>query len=834
MRENEASELCSDGVVICVQTIEFDNEKYILAREINFKNAAYFEFRSLDLRDPKSFFATEKNGEYSPVSSGLEKKLQKYADPLERKDGGIIIREAEESGESASDPELDERLSGELNSRKAEFIKAFTERYEQVFGKYFPEKYGETVLDNETREFVPKTHKRDQARNLDHTISEIIFDSSRPENCNGQYRTGNRKIAMCDEKLCRPEQNYISETLFHEIFHADTATYTTMDGKNWQANRVGVFTASKDGEKFVGTALNEGLTEYFASKLYGVKPNTYEANVALAKAMIGAFGEETMLKACYDGGEKLEQGFNKIFGEDKYAEFMHRADACYEFCNPSRTYIMSQPRDSLGSLLTTMINERVDDIIKEAPQNYNEQLDSLREASDKISKFVEADNFQQKRVGVAAYETRDRIAKLQKMLVPAKKNDSKLSSGRLADLFNSEHRHGANEFKLTILDDVMRQNWASNFYNYHFAFKNAEYLANESDLNGVMRGAQQRIDLVIEKGCTQDDVKQLGELRKVWEEALKNSLVNDASLLPSKAKSNIKTLIAKAKMFMAQKFAKPKDAQIENEVQATNPVQSGESLGVAANADPQRGVISMKDIEQIRDTFKEIIESERLTAKKEWEAAYAALEPDDPRRVWDISGDNFALNVRNNNGTPLEDILRDPPTSRNDALGKAMQLDEFVMEKEINRMVDKRLNGFAYTTLNGYNGDHRLLDSDMGKRLQRMDLASEKAILEKQQALLETKIDIAEWCERTYGKDAVIDKHIGELEQKYDDNKKALSAIGQRQKQLSTQSLEPRAQSYAQNTAFQNISASRVNELFQSVNRQMQQGINPVQRGRAL
>ncbi|GHV18289.1 hypothetical protein FACS189425_06640 [Clostridia bacterium] len=808
-----------------MQVFEFGDKKYILAREIIFENTSYFEFRGIDLRNITSFFAMDDCGN-SPVPPHLEEKLQKYARTVIKKDDGFLIREASESGENIANPELDARLSAELNARKEDFIKAFTEKYEQRYGQYFPTKDGDTIIDYATREFVIKTNKFLQSRRLDRNIAEIAFDSALKKWYNGTYSTRDRKISISNEDLCDSALNYISKTLFHEIFHADTTEFVTKDGNEWWTNRVGVSIPSADGTKVVGTALNEGLTEYFASEIFGGKPTSYEPNVALAKAMVAAFGEETMLKACYDGGKKLEQEFNKVFGENKYAEFMHRADVCHEFLDPARTYDMRQPKDSLGSLLTTMLNEHVNEIIREAPKDYSQQLDSMCDMSSKIAEFVGKDNYQQEQATLCAYNTRDRINKLQKMLVPAKKINELQSVGHLESTFNDEERRNVGEVKKTILIDVLRQTDTSNFYNYSPAFENSEYLAKEVVLDGLQRGAMQRMDLLMAKGYNGlESITQTGELRKIYDDTVKSSIVNDASLLASKTKKGIKGFLSK----IAKKV---KPAQRANEPPEPIAALRENDFAFAETNRQEYEVKNMDSIEQIRDAFKEIIESGRSTSRQEWTATYQALNPPTAEQMaWDIDGTSHILLSKTSDGHQLDSVLKEPPISRDVAAYRGMQLDQFVLEKELAELQSEHQQ--TATSIDRLDGDHHLLENDAGSQLQSTSLAQQKSILEKQQEIIEKKLDMADMDKRVWGLDTST--RTAQLEQQYDANKNALKDIAQQQKQFATVNLSPRAQSYQQNQAFGNTNLTKAQEIFYRVTQQIAPQHNPIQRmGNAL
>jgi len=134
----------------------------------------------------------------------------------------------------------------------------------------------------------------------------------------GCYRCIDKKISISiSADSTRPD------VITHEMLHAASTVFD----EQWNNRRVG--TKVLVGEKCMGSALNEGITEYYTRKLMGGKiyGNGYGSLVAVAKDLAQLYGDENIFDAYLNDPRKLEVLMEK--DGKNYMEFTEMFDAHY-------------------------------------------------------------------------------------------------------------------------------------------------------------------------------------------------------------------------------------------------------------------------------------------------------------------------------------------------------------------------------------------------------------------------------------------------------------------------------------------------------------------------
>ena len=146
----------------------------------------------------------------------------------------------------------------------------------------------------------PDNIKNIMSENLNNSVKNILAVNINVRGL-GFYNSSKKEVYIDTNK----NKDAIKKVLIHELTHAASAVC----GKDDEVTRVGF----NDKIKHAGHGINEGVTEYYARKIFeenkiqADNKETYVDLVAIAKDIIAIYGNDVIVNSYIGGPEKLEQ-----------------------------------------------------------------------------------------------------------------------------------------------------------------------------------------------------------------------------------------------------------------------------------------------------------------------------------------------------------------------------------------------------------------------------------------------------------------------------------------------------------------------------------------------
>ena len=214
--------------------------------------------------------------------------------------------------------------------------------------------------------------KDEMREKLNNNINEVIIND---ENHNGYYTAEyNDKVIYMGTKV---KNDKFDSVLIHEMLHALSAEFYENGNRDGFARSEFNGTITSTGKLLLASlgnhGINEGMTEYLASKIYGKKSDTYYGEQRVVKLLELFVGRNNLVEDYLNGTEKSKEIIDLKYGEGTFEKISTLRDMITRENN--RIY-------DLQNLIKKFENEESEvlefkELINEASEQNDERIDEI-------------------------------------------------------------------------------------------------------------------------------------------------------------------------------------------------------------------------------------------------------------------------------------------------------------------------------------------------------------------------------------------------------------------------------------------------------------------------